>query len=591
MYMLFKKLLPILLLLVGFTTYGQRILPVTVAELAPQYGIPQQMLENDGEPLLQYINTLKISSTAKSDTCITINSRLVTMYNSILYDYRRRNDTLWIDPSHYIENETQSIQMLQRLSERLLAKAHDCIEGEHRRHVQNQQMLCDLRRDTIERNHRTIIHTCDAIGVSDKKQRQQLKDLYYAYLSVYNRYNFNTIAPDSSSLQTLAEFCRFQQSIIDNLVGNGNFRAQIESFAPRLKQLCEKSHSEVYRSFLRFFPQAAPPIRFSTIEEYYSYLKSLQQMMAAQQLYIETINLQNSIVDEGKHINILYFPTFHDAADTYRKVEASLNMTPSFSNYDQGETFIGQLREFAQVQQHYLCDYLRLIDIRDHADSIIRSCSFRYGNIAKAYRTLNKKVFATPAYRTLYDAQRYSETLDDFETLQRQYDTILIQLQLIDQLTDSVRNRWASHFNIFKGLKKMQQQVIFVPSHVTPLEGSRFIRQLDDHIALLNKCIETNQRIDQYNDLSDQFRSATSRYGNLRKAVERIEITYVNVCDINNREDLDRYCQQLKDYAVVQQHLVEVARSNDAVTVNARLQRVRDIELIKMELQIPNGSR
>ena len=47
-------------------------------------------------------------------------------------------------------------------------------------------------RSNIDLHHRSIIQACDGAGIKDKARLKELKDLYYSYLMVYNKYDLST---------------------------------------------------------------------------------------------------------------------------------------------------------------------------------------------------------------------------------------------------------------------------------------------------------------------------------------------------------------------------------------------------------------
>ena len=58
--------------------------------------------------------------------------------------------------------------------------------------------------------------------------------IYYAYLSVYNRYDFSMRRGDSAYVNDLNEFSAFQKHIINNLLSNNNYTSRTISFAGSL---------------------------------------------------------------------------------------------------------------------------------------------------------------------------------------------------------------------------------------------------------------------------------------------------------------------------------------------------------------------
>ena len=221
---------------------AQQVVPLSMRDIAPEFGIRADFLD-DTIHLVRYLDTLTGDNHTHTDTCVTLNARLMTMQNSIRYDFRHSKDTIWIDATTYLSDYNDYGQRIDDLSAMLLRRAHIYIEREHLRTDSLQQSAINITKDSISRQHRTIVNACDGIGISDKTRQKELKDLYYAYLSVYNRYDFSMRRGDSAYVNDLNEFSAFQKHIINNLLSNNNYTSRINSFANTLRIRCGHNHA------------------------------------------------------------------------------------------------------------------------------------------------------------------------------------------------------------------------------------------------------------------------------------------------------------------------------------------------------------
>ena len=553
---------------------------MSLKELAPSFGIRPIFLD-DTIHLLRYLDSLGGSNTAMTDTCVTINAKLMAMENVLLYDYRHLGDTVWIDATHYIEDYTHYTQKINDLSETVLRRAHQYIEREHIRQDAIQQTALNLRKDTIQRNHRTIVNACEGIGISDKARKKELKDLYYAYLSVYNRYDLSNRRTDSLYATSLDRFSDFQQSVINNLLGNNNYTARINNFANTLKVRCGHNHTDVLRSYQRVFHHATPTPAFTSIREYNDYLASLQNIIDIQNNYLDVIDLREQISATSKRITSLYSSGFRNAAKTYQEVAATVNTIPAFNTKVDAEIFIDDLNEFIQVQQCYLHDYDRLKAIQEHGDSITRASSPKYSDIAKAYKQLREANPIAPKYQTLDDARRFDYEMYIFETLQRQYDSILTLRQLINATQDTIAKGWMSHLIVYNGYQNIRKHYVITPTFIDVSGGSLFVQHLEDYYDMQLNCLRAIRLYDQYRQLDAVIQPDLQSFRNLRRAYSRLDKEYLNIKAINHLSELYLYIRQLEAVITVQEHFATLLKGTEAQVVDNRLRNVKETSQIE----------
>ena len=583
-----KKIILILTSLLFTLSTGlsaQEATPMSVKDLAPAFGVPPLFLD-DTVVVGHYLDSIGADNHALTDSCVAINARVLAFQSIMLYDYPHRNDTVWVNDNTYLKDYNFYYAKLSDLSNYVLKRAHDYIEREHIRQDAIQQNASNLIKDTIARQHRTIVNACEGFGVSDSDRKKELKDLYYAYLTVYNRYDFSASRADERYVEVLSRFSAFQNHVIENLLSSNNINIRIKNFSNTLKIRCGRTHTDVLRSYQRVFRQNAQEVSFSTIKEYYSYIDSLQTVMQVQEAYLTVIDLRNKINTCSEQINRLYGSRFHDVIRTYREVANSVNTVPAFSTLYGAKDFIDHMQEFIQVQECYLQDYSRLMQIKEHGDTIVRRCSMRYSDVSKAYNTmLNDRSLKSgtpiPNYRTIDDAVFFSTEMDRFETIQRQYDTIIDIRMGIDRLKDSIAKGWMAHMVVYNGYQAIRKQVVLTPSFIESEGGSRFIAELRDFVETQEKCLQAIRLYDEYRRLDDATLKAIQPYRNIRKDYSRLEKAYITIKVISHTSELFTYCRQLESFISVQTTILELAQSNQAQAVDNRLANIKDIDKIE----------
>lgn len=578
--MTLRKFLPFLLLAAALPARAQQIVPVSVRDLAAGFGIEARFLD-DTMHFVHYIDTLAADNPARTDTCVSFNSRLMTLQNAIRYDYSRRNDTVWIDAGTYVADYDDYSRRIDTLSALVLRYAHRYIEREHIRKDSIQTTAINLVKDSIHRFHRTIINACEGIG-RDKNRKAELNDVQYSYLAVYNRYDFSMKRGDSAYLADLDRLSEFQQHLIAHVLGNDNYTARINNFSNTLKLRCGSSHTDVLRSYQRYFRQRPAPIAFSTIDEYYEYAGSQEEIQETQECYIRVIELREQLSANSKRITSLYTPRFRNVAKTYQEVAATINTVPVFSTLDDANLFIADLEEFIAVQQCYIDDHARITKISDYGDTLARHCGFRYGEINRAYRQMSKEIITPPNYRTTDDAARYRAELDNIETLQRQYDSILDLRKLIDSREDTITNQWYNHFRLYNGYNSVRKQYVFTPSFIHTADGSRFIAQLSEFADLEEVFAETIRRHNRYKEMDKQISDASRGFSNFQRAYRALRKHYLTVKSVNHPSDLSLYHEQLGHFARVQEAALEKTKRNQLPDTDRRLKGIK--EIAKQEL-------
>ena len=564
---------------------SQDTVAMSVKDIAPAFGLQARFLD-DTVVVAQYLDSLAESSQVLTDTCVTFNARVLALQNVMLHDYRHVGDSVWMDRSHYLMDYDYYRQKLNDLSSYLLRRAYSFIEQEHYRKGVAQQNTFNSCKDTINRLHRTIVNACEGFGISDSERKKELKEIYYAYLSVYNRYDFSKSEVNDAYIDGLSEFIRFQNHLIENLIGTGSYRNRIKNFVNTLRIKCGHAHSDVLRSYQRVSSAPSSPISFSSIDGYYDYIDSLQRVLHVQDCYLTVVDLRDKITANSDRINRLYGSRFRQVVKTYQEVAGSVNEVPAFTTQANADAFIERMQEFVKVQDCYLQDYNRLSLIKEHGDSIDSRCSIRYADVSKAYNKMVDDLYPKsktpkPAYRSLDDAVRFSIELDQFETLQRQYDTVIYLRREIDRLKDSISRGWMSYMMINNGYQTIRKQVVLTPSFISVPEGSRFISELKDFLETEVKCIQAIRLIDEYRSLDNALAPLIQPYRNLRKAYSRLEKAYITIKAINHTSEVYTYCRQLEAFISVQNGIMEKAKSNDAASIDALLWNVTDIDKIE----------
>lgn len=565
--------------------HAQDTIFLSVKDIAPTFGVPSRFMD-DTAVAVRYLDSLQGGNQVLTDTCVSLNARVLAFQNIMLYDYRHQGDTVWVDAKTCLKDYNFYRQKLNDLSAFFLRKAHTYIEREHYHQDYVQQTVFNQKKDTISRLHRTIVNACEGFGISDVDRKKELKDIYYAYLSVYNRYDLSKNNVNDAYIEQLDRFVQFQNHLINNLLGTGSYRNRIKNFYNTLRIRCGHAHSDVLRSYQRVAARPSAHPNFSTIDGYYDYIDSLQRVVHVQECYLTVVDLREKIAANSERISLLYGSRFRQVVKTYQEVAASVNTLPTFSTQPHADAFIGNMREFVEVQESYLRDYNRLSLIREHGDSINARCAIRYADVSKAYSRMVDDLYPKsetpkPAYRSVDDAVRFSVELDNFEMLQRQYDTIIEIRKEIDRLKDTIGKGWMTHILVYNGYQTIRKQMVLTPSFISTIDGSRFIAELRDFNETSEKCVYSIRLANEYRRLDNLLVPAISPYRNIRKAYQRLERAYMTIKAINHTSEVYVYCRQLESFISIQNELMEKANSNEVQNMDTRLYNITDVDKIE----------
>lgn len=582
-----KRLIVLLssLLIIGFGTIKAQneIHEISVKDLAEGFGIRQIYLD-DTAAFSDYINHLPAYNHARTDSCVTFNARLQTFINALRHDYNMKGDTIWVDASTRILDYPYYRPKIDTLSRLALRLSFRYMQQENMRKDAIQQTELKAIKDSISRMHRSIVNACDGIGVTDKVRQKELKDIYYAYLSVYNRYDFSMKRSDENYIVELTEFQEFQNHLLKNLLSPNNYSVRINNFSNKLKLRTAHAHGDVFKSYQRVFHWVPTPINFATLDEYYLFVTKQEEILDIQDCYITTVELLEMMDANSQRIVNTYTTKYRNVATTYKEVAASIVVIPTFVTLNDAHEYLNYLREFIMVQEHYISDYNRIMEIVNTGNTIVRQCTLNNSDIAKAYKTMASTITITPTYRTLDDVVRYSQLLDNFELLQRQYSGVITLRKVIEERDAKISHHWAAHHSIYNGYLAIKKQYVTSPTFVTPDEGNRFLENLQNYVSMQDRCLYGIETYYESERLADTVMMLAKPYSNIRTAFNRLKKAYIFLTDINHMSDLDIYIEERHRLLTAENSIIEKLKKQEGSELNTRLKGIKDIDLIELAI-------
>lgn len=572
---------------------------LSVADLLHNYGLDSAHV-NDTAAAARYLEGQPQDYVALTNLCVSLRTKAQAAVNSLANDYPHRDDLVWIDSSTVVSDFAiyefrlrlfadfmgrRSIQYSRLEQQRVESEkeaARVRAEEEARQRQAARDKEADDLRLSIDRHHRSIISGCDGAGISDKAKLKELKDLYYSYLMVYNKYDLSVSQATQASIAQLDELNSFQNDILDNILGQNSLLYRIENFKNQLKVRCEKDHSDVYRSYSRVFKQTSVPITFASVSEYQDYLVRLQTIIAIQQRYLQAIDLRNTIATNTESIANLYSKKYRNVHNAYKDVLRTIDQVPAFTTNAESLNFIQLLTDFVEAQQLYIQYFPILEDITRRSDTILNGRHESFKDVSRAYRDLQSSLIPLPNFKNPADAEPYEHQLRQVEELQDAYLRTIELRTLIQQLDDSLNDNRKLDRTLWNGYRLLRKQVDLTPAFNTVERSRSYLMVLDDYVSLQRLCLDILGKRRLVESQENHIENQSSNFRNIEKAYSRMKKTYDDFDEIANQEDLRRYDRQCDRIIEMQQAFLKLLSSELVHDANNRLKSESDISKIKL---------
>lgn len=583
------------------TSHAQSPIVLSVADLLPNYGLDSAYVR-DSASAIAHLDSRPQSFGTLATLCVQLRNSAQQALASLEADYRHEDTLIWID-THIVVNDFDRYEPLLRSFADLMGRRsihysrleQQRLEAEKEAALQRaieQQRLQQEERNTqatalkqgIDRRHRAILSACNGEGITDKLKLKDLKDLYYSYLMVYNKYDLSAANASARTLAQLEELNTFQLDVLDNLLSEHSLTSQIDNFKNQLKARCEKENSDVYRSYSRVFKNTTVPVSFADLDEYEDYIQRLRSIIAVQQRYMQTIDLRTAISHNSDQIQRLYGKKYRDFVNTYRETLRTLNLLPAFTTGPESVRFVGELDDFVKAQQVYIDSYPAIEGISLRSDSIIAASQSNLRDVAAAYRELRPSLLPPPTYKTPADAQRYLERIDRVRHMQQLYaQTIDIRNEL-RRLDDSITDRRRDDRILWSGYCALRKNAALTPSFTLPEHGEQFVAGLDLHRRMLQTTLQTQQLARTIGANEDRITGKGNSFRNIAKAYQRLEKDYLVVNDITTLDDLNAYHRQNLSLLAMQQAFLNLLNSDLATDADLKLKGEQDLDKIRLVL-------
>lgn len=575
---------------------------LSVADIAGNYGLDTAWI-NDTAGIMRYLDEQPQDYVELTNFCVSVRTKAQKMLSSLENDYPFRDSLIWIDSNTVISDYSVYEFRLRRLADLMgkmsirysrleqqrieaekEAARQRAIEEARRQQEERNRIASDLR-SNIELHHRAIITACDGAGISDKAKLKELKDLYYSYLMVYNKYDLSTGNATNESINRLDELNSFQNDLLENVVGQNSLPYQIENFKNVLKMRCEKDNGDVYRSYTKVFKHTSVPVSFADVKEYEEYVNRMRTVINVQQRYLQTLDLRATIASGTEAINTQYGKKYKQVLSSYRDVYRGLNTLPAFTTNAESILFIESLEDFVAAQQRYIDFFSEMEEITTRGDTI-KNRGINRGrelyDVVVAYRDIEGSLLPIPSFSTTEGADLYEAQLEEVRKVQQCYLEVLDLREVIARNDDTITSAKKLDRTLANGYRLLRRQVDLKPNFSAVERGRSFIDMLRTYIELQQLCVTTMHKLEHIRSNAQQITSKDSPYRNIGKAYSRMEKAYSGIDEITNAEDLRRYSRQCDYILEMQDAFFALLRSQTVADADAKLKKDNGIDKIKL---------
>ncbi|MBQ9547524.1 MAG: hypothetical protein IJU90_09595 [Bacteroidales bacterium] len=593
-----NKIIAFLTLIVTLTATQAQMQRVSVLDIAGDYGLPSIYIK-DTNVFISTIATQTSDYVARAAQCANISTRTQTMLLALRNDFLHRDGLIWLDGKRAIYDFAEYEPRLQQLS--IVAGRYSQyylqMEQARQKHSANeslgvgeddlqriQQSLNDranLLKDSAEYLHDSISSICIYNISNDRVLAKERKDIYYAYMPIYNRISTLPAKSTEQTLRDLQDLLWMQNNMLANVVSDDSYSIQITQFPVLLKSYAEPEATDIYRSYMRHFTHTSALIVFNSVAGYRRYVEQMKNIADVQRKYMQAIDLRRDINKRTDTITELYSRGYTAIFEAYRRHLASINTMPTFNRSEESKTFIAALEEFSAIQKLYISNYYRLRQIEQRGDSIVQNCPKSCSDLRSIYLGYPKVQSLVPSFRTLEQYGDYERMLSDFELLQKDFQTIVSMRDSIERTDQRLTTSQYAERVFVSGYKAIKKGTSLNYPLANDADAAECIRQLRifmDQQALCDRILQKKQAVDEADALIASYEKTLPNvciaYGILRK-------DYVYRGTITSLEDMQNYHIHLIELADIQARFISIIKSEQAADINIKMRGLRDLQQIK----------
>ena len=582
-----------------FISHAQTPTLLSVRDILPNYSLEAAWVD-DTIGIMEYLGSQPQDYVELTNLCVTIRTRAQRAIAS-LEEYPHVDSLIWIDDRTVVSDYTIYEYRLRRLAEMMgrMSITYSRLEQqrienekeaarqraieEARRKQEERDRMADELRASIELHHNTILKATSGTGITDKAKLAEMKNIYYAYLMVFNQYVFPPGHATDEMIMRLDELNSFQNDMMETVLGENSLLYQIDNFKNVLKVRCESTgNNDIYRSYSRVFKRTSVPVSFANVTEYSEYTNRLRDVLTVQHRYLQTIDLRATITAGSNAINARYGKRYREVLSTYRDVLATVNQVPAFTTNSESVMFIHSLEDFIAAQQIWIDDYVLLEEISARADSIMQTSQNRFRDVADAYHSIESLLKVVPAFKDANGAANFEARVDEVRQVQQCYLRVIALRTQIAINDDTLAGAQRLSRTLASGYRTLRRAAILQPQFYNVERGRSFIAQLENFIETQNLCRATMDKLRIIEVNERAITGKSNPYRNIAKGYQRVIKAYSGITEIDNTDDLRRYSLQCDNIIDMQEAFINTIHSKTADDCDKNMRHEFDIEKIRL---------
>lgn len=580
-----------------------KITTLSIRDIAGNYHIDPAFLTDTANFVASLDSIDDNDNLMMASFCNEISRRVHDMKMSLKNDYRVEGNLIWIDNRTVVNDYPFYEGMLDNLAAAAAARSQYYLvreqkqirdrEEQRRREAKQaeaqqqaaKQAAVYQTKQRIDLQHGDISIACDSRTIKFKNRAREYKSLYYAYLAVYNHYNLAQEDFSQDYLNHLNELAAMQRHLLDSTLCDDNYTSRIERFPDQLRDSTGIDYTDIVRAYHKYFVHTAVSITFNTTEEYYQYIRDLDNIHHVQMCYLDVVSIRKTIDHLDRYIISHYDRKYSVPVRAYRNLHDHYNFTPSFNNEVDAHACLDYLNDFVTMQRIYLRSFDRLDSIALRADAIYNRTRGSLSDIRSAYKKLDHPEDFTPTFRQSSEARLYEDHLTNFENVQHYYFRTIELRNTIHDLDERIMDA----DNLEKVLKNYYRSVNkrteFTPTFTNDSDGKVFTQQLERHIQFQRQCLADIALRDTLVLNEMEIKAYSKTHSNIYAVYQQVYKSY-QMEQIASEEEFERYHENLESIRNLQLIIVQILRSKDANEINIRMKSLRDMSQMKKLLKL-----
>ena len=315
-------------------------------------------------------------------------------------------------------------------------------------------------------------------------------DVYRSYTKVFKHtsvpVSFADVKEYSDYVNRLRTITTIQARYLQTLELRATIAAGNEAIASRYG----KKYRDVVSAYRDVLATVNQLPSFTTNAESILFIKSLEDFIEAQQIYLDDYTLLEDIAARGDTILRLSQNKLHDVADSYRNIEGTLRPLPQFKDADGAALYEQQLDEVRNIQQCYLT-VIKLRNTIANNEDTLNNARKTDRILYNGYRLLRRQVDLKPQFATYERGRSFIAMLNEHIEIQNLGIATLGKIRTIDHNESFITDKDNRYKNISKAYQKIRKAYNGVEEITNAEDLRRYSRQCDYIIEMQEAFMRT----------------------------------------------------------------------------------------------------